>query len=519
MGDDADANGAGSSAMAPAHSAADAAAGAEAAEADDGDIKVEATAAGSFVLGGGSYRHYHSAINTEEEEADDPHWEMAPPVVVIPEVSGILSAAESLSVQSVAEGRNYQLSRYGKGSEICKRRVLEWVQSSSQEGLNIAEDRSVEQTMTDASTGEVRNRHAITESHSDVCSETCESNKIQERQAESAVGMAMEHSEGEVRLCYAERISVQEEGETKENDQNTSENGDSLWRNNSARPSERHKREREGSSSEAFVYEDEALQSKEHVEFDGNLGKEQQKLLSKNAQKKLQKVQRYQLKKKEKKALEKERRHQETARKRQEWQTKMASLPSELQERALDERKLAREARREESIQKKERLRQALQSGQDLVLDLDFCEHMKPGEVISLSQQVMYSYAANARAIEPMRLSLTGCKEEIRAQLEKVSGFSNWLLHKEERSYLEVFADRKADLVYLTADSDQLLDKLEKSKIYIVGGLVDRNRWKGMTYKKAKEQGIATARLPIAENLNMTASKVIHSTSSDLLKM
>lgn len=121
----------------------------------------------------------------------------------------------------------------------------------------------------------------------------------------------------------------------------------------------------------------------------------------------------------------------------------------------------------------------------------------------------MYSYAANGRAETPCRLSLTGCKGEIRSQLEKISGFNNWVMHKEEKSYIEVFQDRKEDLVYLTADSGTLLEKLDISKIYVVGGLVDRNRWKGLTAEKAMNQGIATAKLPIGEHMKMLSSQVM----------
>lgn len=122
--------------------------------------------------------------------------------------------------------------------------------------------------------------------------------------------------------------------------------------------------------------------------------------------------------------------------------------------------------------------------------------------------QVMYSYAANGKAEVPCRLSLTGCSGDIRKQLEKHSGFDNWLLHKENKSYIEVFEDRKKDLVYLTADSETVLETLDISKIYIVGGIVDRNRWKGITAEKAERQGIATAKLPIGEHMKMLSSQV-----------
>ena len=68
------------------------------------------------------------------------------------------------------------------------------------------------------------------------------------------------------------------------------------------------------------------------------------------------------------------------------------------------------------------------------------------------------------------------------------SGIDNWHVTKEARPYIEVFQDRKADLVYLTGDADDELQELDKSKLYIIGGLVDRNRHKGICWNKAQTQ-------------------------------
>lgn len=46
--------------------------------------------------------------------------------------------------------------------------------------------------------------------------------------------------------------------------------------------------------------------------------------------------------------------------------------------------------------------------------------------------------------------------------------------------------------------------------MYIIGGIVDRNRLKGITYKKAVEQGIETGKLPLDQVVDMgVATRVL----------
>lgn len=62
----------------------------------------------------------------------------------------------------------------------------------------------------------------------------------------------------------------------------------------------------------------------------------------------------------------------------------------------------------------------------------------------------------------------------------------------------------KLNMVYLTADSPNVLTTIEPATAYIIGGFVDRNSEKGLTYRRATERpGLGdhctTARLPISE--------------------
>ncbi|KAA8519225.1 hypothetical protein F0562_013481 [Nyssa sinensis] len=235
--------------------------------------------------------------------------------------------------------------------------------------------------------------------------------------------------------------------------------------------------------------------------------------LSKNAQKKLLKQQRYEAKKAEKKAAMKEQKKREAERKRKEWDEMLARVSEEERSKLIESRKGLRkermEKRSEEREKKVERLSRAKQQGQNIVVDLEFSDLMTPAEIHSLVQQIMYCYAVNGRCTSPSHLWLTGCQGEMESQLQRLPGFEKWIIEKENRPYIETFQDQKEHLVYLTADSETMLDELDPNKIYIVGGLVDRNRWKGITMKKAKEQGIQTAKLPIGNYLKMSSSQVL----------
>lgn len=156
------------------------------------------------------------------------------------------------------------------------------------------------------------------------------------------------------------------------------------------------------------------------------------------------------------------------------------------------------------------RLTQAQQSGQRVVIDLEFADKMTEGELRSICQQVSYCYHDNANAALPAHLILTGMSgmmgETVRRQ---ISGVENWIVTRSEQPLEGHFAGSIDQLVYLTADSPHELQELDPGKAYIIGGIVDRNRHKNLCQEKATALGIATARLPIGDHLQLSTSQVL----------
>ncbi|OBT58876.1 hypothetical protein VE04_00916 [Pseudogymnoascus sp. 24MN13] len=64
-------------------------------------------------------------------------------------------------------------------------------------------------------------------------------------------------------------------------------------------------------------------------------------------------------------------------------------------------------------------------------------------------------------------------------------------------------------IVYLSSDSEHTLKSLSPYTTYVIGGIVDKNRHKGLCHKRANELGIPTAKLPIGEYMQMQSRTVL----------
>lgn len=175
-------------------------------------------------------------------------------------------------------------------------------------------------------------------------------------------------------------------------------------------------------------------------------------------------------------------------------------LLCEQRERAL----VLRTAERAE----KERVKEVVRSGGRfrVCIDLGWNAAMNDKELRSLAKQIAYSYSAVRKAVEdgrdPLRLSVTGLDTRVEEVMSKhTAGWEDWPILMTKKTLVETHA--KADVVYLTHDAEEVLSELHPENVYVIGGIVDRNRLKGATLEKARGLDLKTARLNLDTSVHI----------------
>uniref|UniRef100_A0A6B2F983 tRNA methyltransferase 10 homolog B n=1 Tax=Bothriechis nubestris TaxID=1766655 RepID=A0A6B2F983_9SAUR len=163
----------------------------------------------------------------------------------------------------------------------------------------------------------------------------------------------------------------------------------------------------------------------------------------------------------------------------------------------------------------KDRLLEAKATGPRLCIDMSLISHMTNKEISRLAAQIRRLYGSNKKAQKPFWLHLTGIVKNspiYEACLRMNDGFANYLMDVTAESYLDLFPLDM--IVYLTPDSDNVLEEVDPQKVHILGGLVDESIQKKLTFQIAQERHLQTARLPIQEYMvkNVNA-KNYHSTT------
>ncbi|KAJ3153174.1 tRNA methyltransferase 10 [Geranomyces variabilis] len=150
-----------------------------------------------------------------------------------------------------------------------------------------------------------------------------------------------------------------------------------------------------------------------------------------------------------------------------------------------------------------------------IVIDLDFEDKMKEAETRSTALQISRCYSANKHSPTAVHMHLTSFTGLIKQALSRSDpNHTNWATSKcpaefHAEDLITAFPAARENVVYLTADSPNTIETLDEDTVYVIGGLVDKNRYPGLCFKKAQDLGLRHGKLPIGEHLQMSTRKVL----------
>ncbi|PYH41956.1 VID27-domain-containing protein [Aspergillus saccharolyticus JOP 1030-1] len=243
-----------------------------------------------------------------------------------------------------------------------------------------------------------------------------------------------------------------------------------------------------------------------------------------------------------KRAMKRQRRREQWEEGREQRKVKRKERIQARKERRRAELEVAKQEGREAEFRKEHertpaRFRKGTLLPLTLILDCGFDELMIEKERISLGSQLTRSYSDNSRAPFRSHLVISSFNKLLKQRFDTVLAktYENWkgirfleedfvtaaekakewMVVPEGGRFEGVFADKtdakpeEGEIVYLSSDSPHTLTELKPFSTYIIGGLVDKNRHKGICYKQAVERGIKTAKLPIGDYIQMASRQVL----------
>ena len=197
------------------------------------------------------------------------------------------------------------------------------------------------------------------------------------------------------------------------------------------------------------------------------------------------------------------------------------SKRDELRAEKREKRRRSMANKRALGIKKPKPIVQANQ-GLKIILDLSFFDKMTSKELLSTAAQCQHSYAETRRHEIGTELVLTSVEDNFRENLaRKCPDYNNWKVQISPlyfMDYLTIGHSKVVDggeplplpkMCYLTADSENDITSIDADTYYVIGALVDHNRYPGLCYEKAKQLGIPHGRLPLAKYIKFSSRKVL----------
>ncbi|KAI1762299.1 guanine-1-methyltransferase-domain-containing protein [Hypoxylon sp. FL1150] len=278
--------------------------------------------------------------------------------------------------------------------------------------------------------------------------------------------------------------------------------------------------------------------------------------LSKNKLRKLKRRKMWEVKKQEKKGLRKEKRLKQQERKRLEREAEMAAAAAEGRKPVFNE-------------PPKRQPVSATKVPVSVIIDCQFEQYMMEKELVSLGSQITRCYSDNRNAQFPVHIFISSYGGQMKERFETVlknqhehwknvrftqgnfvdaaseaktlmqgpeggqviellsqgkegdsvsmsepTNFTKKQQKQQKQQKTAPVPEPEADdvdksTVYLTADSPYTLERLEPNTSYVIGGIIDKNREKGLCYKIARQKNVRTAKLPIGDFMVMQSRHVL----------
>ena len=151
---------------------------------------------------------------------------------------------------------------------------------------------------------------------------------------------------------------------------------------------------------------------------------------------------------------------------------KVKNMTKEEKEKFYDNYYKEKEMMKEKT---KEDLKKAYESNFIICFDLDYNKYMDRKEIKSLISQLTLCYCLNKHNKEKISFYFTNINQEIIDRLRK-NNADKWSVHYDEKPFflIDELVNKNKEFVYLSPDAEEDLDDVSEDKIYIIGGLVDR---------------------------------------------
>src|SRR3990167_2603763 len=149
-----------------------------------------------------------------------------------------------------------------------------------------------------------------------------------------------------------------------------------------------------------------------------------------------------------------------------------------------------------------ERLRKGRGNGARIIVDCAFENTMHVKELKSLGAQINYMKLRIKSSVQLYHLAVVNYKGAF-VEISKERNIPSWdwadLEPESLTEYMKKQGLKPTDMVYLSPDAEQELEGFDKTKTYIIGGIVDSTINLHQTKTKASEDQIPLRKLPLEQ--------------------